>query len=86
MWSGPGGKAGADGILRTRLPEGAGIAGVPLMLFPFLSSAFVPIVETLGGLLTGTPSAGSAIMAIAWCVGLALVGYLWARATFMKRA
>lgn len=56
------------------------------MLFPFLSSAFVLIVETLRGLLTGTPSAGSAVLAIAWCVGLALVGYLWACATFMKRA
>ncbi len=47
---------------------------------------FTPIIETLRGLLTGTPSAGSAIAAIAWCVGLTLVGYLWARAKFTKRA
>ena len=82
------------------------MATVPLILLPFLSSAFVPadtmgpgvrqfaeyqpftpIIETLRGLLTGHhPSAGHAIAALAWCVGIALVGYLWALATFRKRA
>ncbi|MDX6248317.1 MAG: type transport system permease protein [Kribbellaceae bacterium] len=47
---------------------------------------FTPIIETLRGLLNGTPSAGDAIAAIAWCVGISLVGYLWALATFKKRA
>jgi ABC-2 type transport system permease protein len=47
---------------------------------------FTPIIETLRGLLDGTPSAGTAVAAIAWCVGIALVGYFWARATFTKRA
>ncbi len=47
---------------------------------------FTPIIETLRGLLAGTPSAGDAITAIAWCVGIAVVGYLWAIATFKKRA
>src|SRR3954454_11696846 len=47
---------------------------------------FTPIIETLRGLLNGTPAAGTAIAAVAWCVGIALVGYLWARATFAKRA
>ena len=47
---------------------------------------FTPIIETLRGLLNGTPSAGHAIAAIAWCVGIGLVGYLWALATFKKRA
>ncbi|GAA4507476.1 MULTISPECIES: ABC transporter permease [Nonomuraea] len=91
--------------LAAKTPEGAGLAGVPLMLLPFLSSAFVPaetmgpgarqfaeyqpftsIIETLRGLLSGTPSAGPAITAVAWCAGLTLVGYLWARRTFTKRA
>lgn len=86
-------------------PESAGMAAVPLMLLPFLSSAFVPagtmgpgvrqfaeyqpftpIIETLRGLLTGTPSAGTAVTAVAWCLGLTLAGYLWARANFTKRA
>ncbi|HEY7484081.1 MAG TPA: ABC transporter permease [Streptosporangiaceae bacterium] len=47
---------------------------------------FTPIIETLRGLLNGAPSSGDAIAAIAWCVGIALVGYLWARSTFNKRA
>jgi ABC-2 type transport system permease protein len=47
---------------------------------------FTPVIETIRGLLNGTPDAGTAITAIAWCVGIALVGYLWARSTFTKRA
>ncbi|MET7398870.1 ABC transporter permease [Dactylosporangium sp. NPDC005572] len=47
---------------------------------------FTPIIETLRGLLNGAPSATDAITAVAWCVGIALVGYLWARSTFKKRA
>jgi len=47
---------------------------------------FTPIIETLRGLLNGTPSAGTAIAALAWCVGIGVVGYLWARSTFKKRA
>ncbi|MFC4589125.1 ABC transporter permease [Sphaerisporangium corydalis] len=90
--------------LAAKSPESAGIAAVPLMLLPFLSSAFVPadkmgagarqfaeyqpftsIIESLRGLLTGAPSASSTITAIAWCVGLASVGYLWSRASFTKQ-
>jgi ABC-2 type transport system permease protein len=39
---------------------------------------FTPFIETLRGLLTGTPIGNSAVIAIAWCVGITLVGYLWA--------
>lgn len=45
-----------------------------------------PIIETVRGLLGGAPGTGDAIIAVAWCVGIALVGYLWARSTFTKRA
>ncbi|MCU1684076.1 MAG: transporter permease [Amycolatopsis sp.] len=45
---------------------------------------FTPIIETMRGLLTGAPIGNSAIIALAWCVGLALVGYLWARALFKR--
>ena len=91
--------------LAAKSPETAGLAAVPLIMLPFLSSAilpadtmgpgvrqfaeyqpFTPIIETLRGLLTGAPSAGDAIVAVAWCVGIALVGYLWALSTFKKRA
>jgi ABC-2 type transport system permease protein len=41
---------------------------------------FTPIIDTLRGLLTGTPSGGTALTGAVWCAGLALAGYLWARA------
>jgi ABC-2 type transport system permease protein len=47
---------------------------------------FTPIIETMRGLLNGAPAAGTAIAALAWCVGIAVVGYLWASSTFKKRA
>jgi ABC-2 type transport system permease protein len=47
---------------------------------------FTPIIETLRGLLNGAPSSGATIAALSWCFGIALVGYLWARSTFNKRA
>ncbi|MDR0343247.1 MAG: ABC transporter permease [Nocardiopsaceae bacterium] len=45
---------------------------------------FTPVIDTLRGLLTGTPDGGTALVAVAWCAGLALVGYLWARALFRR--
>jgi ABC-2 type transport system permease protein len=45
---------------------------------------FTPVIDTLRGLLLGTPIDNSAILAVAWCVGLALVGYLWARAVYNR--
>jgi ABC-2 type transport system permease protein len=91
--------------LAAKTPESAGMATVPLIMLPFLSSAIVPvakmgagirqfaeyqpftsIIETLRGLLSGTPSAGNVIAASAWCVGFAIVGYLWSLSTFKKRA
>jgi len=47
---------------------------------------FTPIIESLRGLLAGTPSGGYVIAALAWCAGIGLVGYAWAVATFSKRA
>ncbi|GAB2483334.1 ABC transporter permease [Nocardiopsis aegyptia] len=40
---------------------------------------FTPIIETLRGLLMGTEIGGSAAVAVAWCAGIALLSYLWAR-------
>jgi ABC-2 type transport system permease protein len=47
---------------------------------------FTPIIETMRGLLAGAPDTSTLIIALAWCVGIALVGYLWASSTFKKRA
>ena len=46
---------------------------------------FTPIIESLRGLLNGTPSTGYVIAALAWCAGIAVVGYAWAVITFRKR-
>jgi ABC-2 type transport system permease protein len=43
---------------------------------------FTPFIETLRGLLMGTPIGNSAVVTVAWCAGIALVGYLWARAAY----
>jgi len=45
---------------------------------------FTPVIDTLRGLLLGTPIGNSAMLAVAWCVGLALVGSLWARAVYNR--
>lgn len=47
---------------------------------------FTPIIETMRGLLNGSPDGGKALLAIAWCVAIAVIGYLWASSTFTKRA
>jgi ABC-2 type transport system permease protein len=45
---------------------------------------FTSMIETLRGLLLGTPIGNSAIIGIAWCVVIALVGYLWARVAYNR--
>jgi len=40
---------------------------------------FTPVMDTLRGLLLGTAIGSSAVLAVVWCTGLALVGYIWAR-------
>ncbi|OLF14830.1 ABC transporter permease [Actinophytocola xanthii] len=47
---------------------------------------FTPIIESVRGLLNGTPSTGDIVAAVAWGAGIAVVGYVWAVATFRKRA
>jgi len=45
---------------------------------------FTLVIDTLRGLLLGTPIGNSAVLAVAWCAGLTLVGYLWARAVYNR--
>jgi len=46
---------------------------------------FTPLIETVRGLLTGTAIGSSGLVATAWCAGIALVGYLWARRNYERR-
>ncbi len=45
---------------------------------------FTPAIQTLRGLLLGTPIGDNAIIAIAWCIGITLACYLWARKLFSR--
>ncbi|HVV21455.1 MAG TPA: ABC transporter permease [Pseudonocardiaceae bacterium] len=47
---------------------------------------FTPFNETLRGLLTGTPIGDNAVVTVAWCAGIALVSYLWARRRYNRYA
>ncbi|HKV57704.1 MAG TPA: ABC transporter permease [Ktedonobacteraceae bacterium] len=47
---------------------------------------FTPVIDTVRGLLLGTPIGNSAILAVAWCVVLTLVGYFWARAVYNRNS
>jgi ABC-2 type transport system permease protein len=45
---------------------------------------FTPVIETLRGLLMGTAIGNNAVIALAWCAGIALAGYLWAKTLFNR--
>lgn len=91
--------------LSAKAPEGASNLPMPIILLPFLSSAFVPaasmspglrqfaeyqpftpITETLRGLLLGTHIGSEWILAVGWCVALTVVGYVFSRRLFDRRA
>ena len=45
---------------------------------------FTPIIETLRGLLVGTPIGDDGIVAVGWCVAIGVGGYLWARRLYQR--
>ncbi|WP_432987051.1 ABC transporter permease [Dactylosporangium sp. CA-233914] len=45
---------------------------------------YTPIIETLRGALTGGPLDEHLLPAVAWCAGMAVIGYLWSRARFTR--
>jgi ABC-2 type transport system permease protein len=45
---------------------------------------FTAFIETVRGLLMGTPMGNSAVATLAWCAGIALAGYLWAKRLFNR--
>jgi ABC-2 type transport system permease protein len=55
-------------------------AAMPLAIRWFAQNEpFTPIIDTLRGLLTGTPTGHSAILAVGWCAVIAAAGYVAAR-------
>ena len=48
---------------------------------------FTPFIETVRGLLMGTPlGTGTLVATFTWSIGLALTGYLWARRLYDRRS
>jgi ABC-2 type transport system permease protein len=39
---------------------------------------FTPVMETLRALLLGTPIGNSGVLAVAWCIAISIIGFLWA--------
>ncbi|MEU7648073.1 ABC transporter permease [Streptomyces huasconensis] len=83
--------------------EAAGNNAVPLVILPFISSAFVPVdampgwfqpvaeyqpftpaIETVRGLLLGSEIGHNGWLTLAWCLGLAVLGYYWSKSLFTR--
>jgi ABC-2 type transport system permease protein len=47
---------------------------------------FTPLIETIRGLLMGTPIGNSAAIAVGWCVAITLGGYLWSKKLFNRES
>ena len=47
---------------------------------------FTPIMESIRALLMDTPVGNDLWIALAWCAGIALLGYLWARKLYNREA
>ncbi|MDK1474618.1 ABC transporter permease [Streptomyces sp. 549] len=45
---------------------------------------FTPAIETLRGLLLGSEIGHNGWLAVAWCLGLTVLGYLWSKAVFQR--
>lgn len=47
---------------------------------------FTPMMESLRGLLLGTPIGTAGVLGVAWGVGIMALGYFWARARYARPA
>lgn len=47
---------------------------------------FTAVIEALRGLLAGTPSTSDLLLALGWCMVLAVAGYLWSMALYERRS
>ncbi len=90
--------------LSAKTVDGASAFSYPLILLPFVSSAFVltatmpgpvrafaenqpvtPIVNAIRNLYTQQPVGTDIWIALAWCIGVLIVAYALAMATFRRR-
>jgi ABC-2 type transport system permease protein len=61
---------GSGFVPTTTLPD-------PLRVFAEVQP-FTPIIETLRGLVVGTPIGSSGLIAVGWCLALSILGLVWA--------
>ena len=47
---------------------------------------FTPIINTLRGLLLGTPVGSNAIIAVGWCTGMIVAGYAWSLVLYRRHS
>jgi ABC-2 type transport system permease protein len=47
---------------------------------------FTPLIETIRGLLLGTPLGWNPALALGWCVVIAVAGYLWSMAIYERKS
>ncbi len=47
---------------------------------------FTPFIETIRGLLLGTPLDRNPVLAVGWCVVIAVAGYAWATAIYERKS
>ena len=90
--------------LTAKTADGASVFSYPLILLPFISSAFVPtdsmpgpvrafaehqpvtsIVDAIRNLFADQPVGSDIWVALGWCVGILIVAYLFAMATYRRR-
>jgi ABC-2 type transport system permease protein len=90
--------------LTAKSADGASAFSYPLILLPFISSAFVPtttmpgpvrafaenqpvtsIVNAIRNLFAGQPVGSDIWIALAWCVGILVVAYVFAMRTYRRR-
>jgi ABC-2 type transport system permease protein len=45
---------------------------------------FTPMIESLRGLLLGTPIGNSAVLALGWCAGITVLGMFWSIKAFNR--
>jgi len=59
--------------------------GMPVGLSWFAEhQPLTPVMDTLRGLMSGTAIGNEWILAVAWCFGLGLVGYLWSKRLYNR--
>jgi ABC-2 type transport system permease protein len=90
--------------LTAKSADGAGAFAYPIILLPFISSAFVPtdtmpgpvrafaehqpvtsIVDAIRSLFAEEPVGSDIWVALAWCVGVLVVAYLFANRTYRRK-